>query len=303
MKYKLIIALIFWAHVATAQTGNPVAIAGTKCSMVPPATFVPATRFSGFQNEENGASIMLTELPAPYQLMVEGFTPEALQNQGMKLVSKEIIDHSGSKATLLKITQSANGINYIKLLLLLGTNDYTVIVNGIFPEAQQKIEAPIKAAILTTAYNASQVENPAAGVNFTVDVTGTNFKLAKSMSGNLMYSTDGKIPTVKPTFIAGSSVGGASGDRRRFAEQRLKSLPRGELIVIKQTNEITISGLPGFEIIGDGKNKDGNPILLYQVMLFDTQGFYYILLGQAQENKVENLASFKKIASTFTINK
>jgi hypothetical protein len=61
--------------------------------------------------------------------------------------------------------------------------------------------------------------------------------------------------------------------------------------------------LPGFEIIGDGKNKDGNTILLYQVMLFDKQGFYYILLGQAQENRVKNLASFKKIASTFKVNK
>lgn len=303
MKYKFIIILLLWAQVVTAQTGTSVAITGTKCSMIPPATFVPATRFNGFQNEENGASIILTELPAPYQQMVEGFTPEALQSKGMKLVSKETIDHSGSKATLLKVTQSANGVNYIKLILLFGTTDYTVIVNGIFPETQQKLESTIKSAIVTTAYNASQTENPAAAVNFTVDVTGTEFKLAKSISGNLMYSTDGKIPTTKPTFIAGGSVSAASGDRRRFAEQRLKSLPKGELMVIKQTNEVTINGLPGYEIIADGKNKEGKPILVYQVMLFDAKSFYYILLGNAQENRIENLAAFKKIANTFKVTK
>lgn len=299
MTSKIIITLLLWAQIAAAQTATP--ITGTRCSMVPPATFVTATRFSGFQNEEKGASIVLSELPAPYKKIVEGFTPEALQSKGMQLVSKSVIDYQGGKATLLKVTQSANGNNFIKLVLLFGNNDYTVIVNGIFPAAQQQLEAAIKAAILTTAYNAAQSENPADAAPFTVDVSGTDFKLVKFIAGSLMYSTDGKIPTAKPTFIAGTSFAPASGDRRQFAVQRLKSLPRGELLVIKKTTDITINGLSGYETVADGKSSEGKPSLVYQVILFDAKGIYYILLGSAQEHMTENLTVFKKIAQTFRL--
>jgi hypothetical protein len=81
------------------QTDGHIKVSGTKCRLVPPSGFVAATSFSGCQNIETSASIMISELPAPYQTLVDGFTVEALKTRGMTLISKQAIDYNNSKAT------------------------------------------------------------------------------------------------------------------------------------------------------------------------------------------------------------
>jgi hypothetical protein len=68
---------------------------------------------------------------------------------------------------------------------------------------------------------------------------------------------------------------------------------------VKQINEITIDNLTGYEIVADGKTKDNVPELVYQVMLFDDKGGYYIIVGHTKENFEKYLEMFKKIALTF----
>ena len=63
---------------------------------------------------------MINELPAPYQSLVDGFTAEALKSRGMTLVTKQTIDFNGSKATIMDLTQSANGTTYLKQMLVFG---------------------------------------------------------------------------------------------------------------------------------------------------------------------------------------
>ena len=58
-------------------------------------------------------------------------------------------------------------------------------------------------------------------------------------------------------------------------------------------------GLSGYEIIADGKTADNQPKLIYQVMLFNDKGDYYIILGHAKENMESNLETYRKIAKTF----
>lgn len=300
MKIRLLLSLLFVGQIVFGQTENLIKVAGTKCSLIPPVGFVAATTFSGFQNAENGASIMINELPAPYQSLVEGFTAEALKSRGMTLTKKETIDFNGSKATLLNLTQSANGTTYLKQMLIFGDTKGTVLVNGIYPEASKEIEGQIKEALLSTVYNSLQNDNPLEAATFTIDINGTDFKLIKYMSGSLLYSTDGKIPTEKPTIIVGNSIAKISSqNHKKYAEERLRKLPRGELSVIKGVQEITIDNLKGFEIVANGKTKGDKPQLTYQVMLFTEQGDYYYFIGQSQEDFDKYLEGFKKIAKTF----
>lgn len=243
---------------------------------------------------------MINELPAPYQSLVDGFTAEALKSRGMALVKKQTIDFNGSKATLLNLTQSANGTTYIKQMLVFGDTKGTVLVNGIYPEASKEIEAQIKDALLSTVYNISQNDNPLEAATFIIDVKDTDFKLIKYMSGSLLYSTDGKMPTEKPTLIVGNSIAKISSqNQKKYAEERLKKLPRGELNIIKEIKGINIDNLKGFEIVASGKTKDDKAELVYQVMLFNENGDYYIIVGQTKEEFDKYLESFKKIAKTF----
>jgi hypothetical protein len=300
MKKRLLLAFLFLGQSVFGQTEKLTKVSGTKCSLIPPSGFVVATTFSGFQNAEIGASIMINEIPAPYQSLVDGFTAEALKSKGMTLIKKQTIDFNGSKANLINITQPANGTNYLKQMLVFGDTKVTVVVNGIYPEASKDLETEIKNALLSTVYNSLQNDNPVEAATFTIDIKDTDFKLIKYMSGSLLYSTDGKIPTEKPTIIVGNSIAKVpTQNQKKYAEERLKKLPRGELSVIKSIQEITIDNLKGFEIVANGKTNDNKPQLTYQVMLFNEQGDYYIFVGQSQEAFETYLESFKKIVKTF----
>jgi hypothetical protein len=302
MKNRVLLAFLFLGQIAFGQTEKHIKVSGTKCSLIPPSGFVAATTFSGFQNAETGASIMINELPAPYQSLVDGFTAEALKSRGMSLIKKQAIEFNGSKATLINLTQIANGTTYLKQMLVFGNTKGTIIVNGIYPETSKDIEPQIKEALLSTVYNNLQKDNPLEAATFTIDIKDTDFKLIKYMSGSLLYSTDGKIPTEKPTLIVGNSIAKVSSqNQKKYSEERLKKLPRGEQSIINEINEITIDNLNGFEIVANGKTKDEKAELLYQVMLFNEKGDYYIIVGQSKEDFDKYLESFRKLAKTFKL--
>jgi hypothetical protein len=218
----------------------------------------------------------------------------------MTLVSKQTIDFNNSKANFIKLTQAANGVIYIKQILMFGDSHGTVLVNGIYPEAAKELEGKIKEALLSTIHDAAQNGNPLEAATFSIDIKDTDFKLVKYISGSLLYSTDGKIPTEKPTLIVGNSIAKVqTQNQKKYAEERLKKLPRGESFIVKEAKEINIDNLKGFEIVADGKAKDGQAELVYQVMLFNNDGGYYIIVGAAKENFEKYLENFKKISKTF----
>ncbi|MGZ8536885.1 MAG: PsbP-related protein [Flavisolibacter sp.] len=300
MKIKFLLSFLLLGQLVFGQTEKHIKVPGTKCSIIPPNDFIASTSFSGFQNAETGASIMINELPGPYQTLVDGFTSDALKTRGMRLIGKQTIDFNNSKATLINVSQPANGITYLKQILIFGDAKGTVLVNGIYPESSRNIEQKIKDAILSTIYSASQDDNPLDAATFTIDVKDTDFKLIQYMSGSLIYSTDGKLPTEKPTLIVGKSIAKISvQNQKQYSEERLKKLPGGELYFIKEIKEISVDNLNGYEIVAEGKTKHDKPELVYQVMLFNDKGDYYIILGQAKEEFETYLQTFKKIAWTF----
>lgn len=300
MKKTLFIGLLILAQISFGQTEKLTKIKGTKCSLIPPKGFVVVTAFSGFQNAEKGASIMINEIPAPYQSIVNGFTAEALKSKGMLLINKQNIDFNGSKAMLINIKQEANGTTYLKQILAFGDAKGTVLVNGIYPEASKDIELEIKDALLSTVFDASQNINALDAAIFSIDTKNTDFQLVKYMSGTLLYSVDGKIPTKKPILIVGNSIAKVPVvNQKRYSIERVKKLPRGELCVIKDINPITIDNLKGFEIVANGKSLDDKDLLVYQVMLFNEKGDYYLIVGQTTDDFNRYLESFKIIAKTF----
>ena len=143
------------------------------------------------------------------------------------------------------------------------------------------------------------ISSPSLEVNFTIDVSGTDFKVAKYLTGTLIYSTDGTISTEKPMFYVGRSAGIVSMQKqKRYSIDKIKRLPGGETNCIKKINPILIDNLPGYEIIAEGKSKSGKDQFVYQVILFSEKG-YFILVGMAPEELQSNLKSFKRITMSF----
>lgn len=305
MKRALLSCTLCFTLTAFAQTEKHKQVPGTNVSLVPPSGFSPAVRFAGFQNEKAGASIMVTELPAPLQATTEGFTTGALQAKGMQLRDKQSIDLAGGKATYLLLSQQAQGQTYLKQVLLFGDSQKTVMINGVYPEASKALEKDIKAALVSTAYTEGSSSDPLAAAKFRLQVSGTPFRIAKSVTGSLIYTTDGEVPTKAPDkaalVVANSHSTIPVSGRRQFCLERLKKLPRGTSIAAKSISPITVDKLNGYEILGEGKDGNNQKQLVYQVMLFDAEGGYYLLVGTAIQNFDTHLAHFRSIAQTFQL--
>ena len=299
----IVLPFLFLASPVLAQTTAHVAVAGTKISLIPPAGFVAATRFSGFEQAETGATILAAELPTSAQQMVGGFTETALAGRGMKLLQKQPVDLHGIKATIFRVQQQANGISYQKQILVFGTQAYTVMVTGTYPEKSAATAGVIKTALLSSYYNQRQANERRPVANFSVDVTGTAFKFAKNLAGSVLYTTDGKAPAEaadKAMIVVSNSLGNkAVGDREKFSIQRLKQLPRGAASKIRLMAPITINGLSGYEITADGKGPKNENQLVYQTILFTDAGEYYLIFGLAYNDSDAHLCEFKKITKTF----
>ena len=57
--------------------------------------------------------------------------------------------------------------------------------------------------------------------------------------------------------------------------------------------------LKGIEIVAHGKTRNNETELVYQVILFDGSGYYYLIVGKAKEEFDKNLQSFRRIVKTF----
>ncbi len=303
MKINLLLPALLFSLFSFAQATAYIPIAGTKLSMIPPPGFTAATGFSGFQYEAKNASIVVTVIPGPLDEVSKGFSAETIKQNGMTLLDKKIVDLPTTKADLYNVSQEGNGTTYYKKILVFGDAKQTVLINGMYPAASKSLEAGIEKSILSVIFNDKPEEDPIAAAAFSLDVNGTTLQFTKAVSGSLIYTRDGKIPTAaedKAVFVGSASLTPvAVTDKKQFSLARLKKLPNGETTIAKETNPVTIDNLNGFEIIADGITAEGKKQLVYQVILFIDKGGYYILYGSAADKLENNLADFKKIAQTF----
>ena len=273
---------------------------GTHCSLIPPVGFVIADRFTGFQNNSTGSSIMITELAGKYEAIIPEITPEALAKQRMTVTKTEKIQFNGSEATLFSATQSQSGSEFQKLIFIFGSGSQTIMINGIFPTIYKDLEPVIRKSILTTKY----LENGYTELDglFSINTSGTNYKIVSKYGTSLVYSSDSTLVPGSPKFIVSNSVDKISKEnRKKYAESRIMKLPRGDQNTIISTTPISIDGLDGYEIIAEGLSLSDKKQKIYEVILYNVEGDYYIMIGTASDEIEKNIKIFKQLANTFTL--
>ncbi|HEX5590949.1 MAG TPA: hypothetical protein VFX65_11720, partial [Candidatus Limnocylindrales bacterium] len=76
---------------ATTPGASPlpgaVLVPGTHAALVPPEGFTASATFVGFEHE-SGASIVIAELPGPYDEIVPGLTDEGFAGQGVTVTAR-----------------------------------------------------------------------------------------------------------------------------------------------------------------------------------------------------------------------
>jgi len=288
--------------VTNLLTSGHINIAGTKISIIPPQGFTKASDFLGFQQELSGSSIMFLDVPGPFSEISKGFTKENFLSQGVQVQDIENLVINGLPAIFITGEQNAYGNEYIKFVLSFGTEKETIMINGAYPKNLNETGTDIKSAMLTAYYEPDKVINPFEIVDYVINTDEYGLKFAKSMSNSLVFTADGLLPVQsedKTTFIAAKSFSKVPiSDTKLFSINRLKKMPF-EIENIESTEDISIDGISGYEIIAFTVDKNtAEKGKVYQVMLF-SDSLYYIMLGTTNQEYEINIEKFKKIANSF----
>ncbi len=278
-------------------------VAGTPIALIPPADFTEAQGFQGFQQKETNASIMVAEIPGPFSETTRGFNERDLKGQGVTLKEKEAIRVNGMEGFFITTEQYAYNTLFVKYILTFGDVKSTFVITGIYPKEFKELDGEIVNALYSIVYDPASMSDPLSAVPFKINSTNTKFKFAKLMSGMLLYTVDGKVPTEskdKASVVIGQAFSKIETDNERlFALNRLSRLPYKIQTSENKVSDIEIDGLHGYEIETKGvDSKSGVNIILYQVMLF-SEDSYYILIGDAEDNFEENVELFKQLAKSF----
>ena len=284
-------------------TKDHILVQGTNINMIPPQYYIESTNFKGFQNPNNQTSmIMIVEIPGPFNEISKGFNAEMLASQGMKLISKTEMSINEHKGYIIDLEQDAGGLTYAKNILIYGDDKSTTIINGVFLKNSKETEIKIKECINSTVIDNEVKVNPREALDYALDENIGNLVFVNVIGNGFLFNRDGKIPTQsddKATLITDKSYGKTKiTNNKLFCVSRLKKYPNEYQIIDKKgINEIEIDGLKGYQLYAKKLNAENE--LLYQVILFQEDGGYYIFIGTYLEEKENAINDIQKIIMTF----
>jgi hypothetical protein len=277
-----------------------------------PERFTPSSRFSGFIDDESGASFLIVEMPAVAYEEVKklGDRADALAQKGVVDTRTAQLPGRGGDYVYIVGKQKTLAGDYGKHILIMREHDVTVMITANIPQQ----------ALITQAVTPQQVERAFATATVRAEVAKGNdlfrlsylgpFKESISIFGSSKaYSLTGKVPepgsdkaVADPVFVVSPSVDKAEiTDIKTVAQNLFHTFAGLTGQEIRSEKPVTIGGLPGYEIIGEGQNqKAGVPSGIYIVLLSGNGGGYYMLAGSARAADMPTyLPEFQKIAGGF----
>jgi hypothetical protein len=293
----------FGQELPKEKSENHIQIKGTNIFMVPPTSFESSSNFKGFQNPNDQSSmIMAIEIPGPYSEVSKGFNSEMMQKQGMELKTKKEIKVAEFDGLLLELDQSANGMVFSKQIIIYGNEKSSTLINGVYLKDSLQLAKKIKESILTTFVDSKIESNPREALNYSLNESVGSLKF-KAVKGNgMLLNRDLKTPTEsvdKATLLTDQSFSKIEiNNEKLFCISRLMKYPDDySVIPNKGINEIEIDNLKGFELYA--KNNDKENEEMYQVILFEKTGGYYLFVGTYLAGSEEAISDIKSVIMTF----
>jgi hypothetical protein len=275
---------------------------GTNIFMVPPILFDVSNNFKGFQNAADPTSmIMVLEIPGPFSEVSKGFNAEMLNARGMEFKTKKEIMVGKFNGLLIELDQPANGIIFSKHILLYGNEKSSTLINGVYLRDSLRLGQKIKESILTTFVDVTVKTNPRQALNYSLNENIGGLKLIAVTGNGMLFNRDLKMPTEssdKATLVTDKSfLRIAIQDKKLFCISRLNKYPGDySVLVNKGINEVTIDSLKGFELYAKNNEEDEE---MYQVILFDKNGDYYIFTGTYESGNQLAISDLRNVIQTF----
>jgi len=146
--FAVLAILVLMVPAAAAEVQFPI---GSRIGLVPPPGMVMSKGFSGFEDPDKHAAIIINTLPGvAYSEMEKTPLPDVLERQGLTDGKREPIQLGIGTGFLIIGNLVAYNTHYRKWLLVVPADNFTLVVNVMVPEADSTYSDDVVRAALTT---------------------------------------------------------------------------------------------------------------------------------------------------------
>ncbi len=269
---------------APSHAAEPLYPTGSLVGFVPPAGFVTSKRFPGFENSDNGGSIVLFNLPPQaYADIEKTMTAEAFKAQGITEEKRENLTLPSGKGVLVIGSEQENGQKFRKWMFLGSVPSAIAIAAVRIPNTALKDypDSVVKASLLTmTARPSVPIEEQLSLMPFQLSEM-SGLRAVRVMSGGV-FLTEGSKDTPEiaeqPVFVVSIGQGGPeqAEERANFARNLFTGLPEFKDVRIVSGDMLRLGGgsMPTHEIQAEAKDaKNDTPMKIVQWVRFGPGAF------------------------------
>jgi hypothetical protein len=296
--------LILLAVISPAWSLDVVFPIGSRIGLAPPPGMTGSRNFSGFEDRNNRAVLVIATLPgAAYHEIEQSAAPELLQKQGLTVETREELTHPLGKGLLVRGRQEIANEPIRKWLLVVSVGELTALVTVQVPVAAQSQypDEAIRAALTSLSVrNAIPVDEQLSLLPFRVSELA-GFKIGGVMAGRAVMLTDGAsqqpAPTLDTHIMIAAAVGGPAqaSDRGRFAREVFEA-PNLKEVRITSSEALRISGQQGHQIMAQGRDAaTGEEVTVVQWLRFGGGGYLHLLGAARSETWTEAYARFRRV--------
>lgn len=301
-----LLAIVSLAVGSAAFAASHERIPGTGVSLVIPPNFEITTDFAGIVWADGGSSIHIAELPVAWTELRDSMTAESMATKGMVLQKSRNVEVELGPAALYHVTQTAQGMEFEKFILLGGSSTRAVMLTATFPSAVAGDVAEILVRCLESArWDSDRVADPLEGRGWVVAET-RDLRFSNAMPGGpLMLTLGGAVKMASPEdpimFVMSATGEDASGDvvvASKLLLAKMRDLSNPQLL---EAQHLSIAGMPAYEIIAYAKTNESVEVVVYQVVAFDGSR-YFMMQGRAGADVYERyLDQFREVARSFSL--
>jgi hypothetical protein len=266
-------ALLLMA-LSPAFAADPIFPPGARVGMVPLVGMAPAKGFIGFETEDQGVKVLVTELPAEaYGEVANVFKTSP---GGVNGIKPESIETSAGLAYYSAESAKDGATNVRRYSMILPGGTFSGYVAVQVPENATKIytdDAVRQMFASTVIRKEVPVEEQLGLMPFKIGELSA-FKNVRTLAGSAIILADGDETTgfeAAPFMVIGliASAPTMPEDRGRFAQQTATTIPGVRDARITMSEPLRIDGMPGYETRIDAiSGKDNTPVTVVQWLRF-----------------------------------
>lgn len=300
---KLSAVALFLVTLCPAFAADPIYPAGSRVGLTPLVGLAPATKFAGFQTEDEGVKVLVAELPA--EAYVEVSNAFKASPGGAGGIKPETIETAAGLAyyTAEDAKDATTGaVRRYSLILSGGTFSAYVAVQ--IPENAAKIyndeairrmfasvvvrkEVPVQEQLSVMPFNLTEL---------------SDFKNVRTLgAGAAIVLADGDETAgleTSPFMVIGliSSSPATPDDRGRFSQQTAATIPGIRDARITVSEPVRISGTPGYETRIDATSgKDNTPVTVVQWLRFGGSNTLRIIASAPRDQWAKAFTRFRAV--------